>query len=299
MNIGIFGATGFIGSHLLLELSKSHIVAGFSSSFEDSSKNIVKGQYDSKELVDNFSKNLDVAIYTAGAVNPRDIHNSKLDAAIEKSILELKISLEIFFKNNPNGLFVFFSSAGALYPHSKTINHNEKSEIIPIGFYGLLKYKQEEIILEKFSNKNILILRPSNIFGDPFKKNKMTGVIDRILSSCIHGEIVNIFENLKSERDYLFIDDLTSAVSVMIESNGISKGNAPTVYNISSHQNINLSDVIYIINKFLPLNKSRICYTKIHELANSLKIDSTKLRNTINWVPINNFEQALNRIKLQ
>lgn len=289
-NVGIFGISGFIGSHLFNSLSQYYSVKGFSST-------ATGARYDSRVDIDLFTKNLDVAIYSAGAINPRLSTTVESRNIIEVSVKDFETCLEIFFLNNPNGLFVFFSSAGALYPNSFTEFFNEKSSVSPLGFYGDLKYKQELLLANKFSNNNIIILRPSNVFGDPFKKNKTTGVIDKLILSAIRGDVVDIFENLNSERDYLYIDDLQSAVLEILKTDALRKNIGVVTYNLSSHEIIKLNEIIIKIGEHFPVSKSKICYTGIDKLSNRLKIDSAKLRRETGWAPAYNFEKALIKMK--
>lgn len=297
MNIGIFGATGFIGAHLIDKLGQFYTVRGFSSTVEDEARGVVKGRYDSSEDIGLFVKNLNVAIYAAGAVSPRELHSSEQDIVIQKSIKDLQTCLEIFFLNNPNGMFIFFSSAGALYPNSPSKNNDEESPLGPLSFYGLLKFKQEELISKNYYDKNVLILRPSNVFGDPFKKNKMTGVVDRLIASSIGGEVVNIFENLSSERDFLYIGDLEEAVLKLLATDSVMGRKRISVYNLSSHEMIKLSEIILKVQALIPQGKSKVCFTKIDGISNCLKINSSKFRKETGWAPVFNFERALVEIK--
>lgn len=298
MNIGIFGATGFIGSYLLNKLSQHYTVRGFSSSVEDPSKKIMKSSYGSIDGIDCFTKNQDVAIYAAGTVNPREVMASSHDAIISSALEDLKRCLDIFYSNNQRGLFIYLSSAGALYENSFTENYREESTLTPLGFYGTLKLKQEELMRKKFADKNIIILRPCNVFGDPFKKNKATGVIDRLVVSCLSGEVVNIFESLSSERDYLYIKDLGTAVEKILGQRDQFEDRGVLTYNLSSHQMVKLGDVLENVQSYFSSGKARVCFTRIHEPSSWLMVDSTKFRQDIGWKPQYDFKAALADIRL-
>lgn len=295
MNIGIFGATGFIGTHLFNQLGQIHNVRGFSSSLQDESRGIIKGDYSSQKDITLFVKNLDVAIYATGLVDPRALEEN--DEIVMKSVQELEMCMDAFFSSKPDGQFIFFSSAGALYANSPILTYDESFPVQPLGFYGTLKLKQEQLIERRFHSKNVIILRVSNVFGDPFKKNKMTGVIDKLISSSFSGEVVSIFENLKSERDYLYINDLVSAVLKLLAIDLIRNNKEVCVYNLSSHEIIELSRIINKVQDIFPHGKTKVCFTKIDGISNCLKINSNKFRKVTGWSPVFDFEKALIELK--
>lgn len=291
------GASGFIGSHLIQDLSKSVFTQGFSSSQSCNEKNIFKGDYGSLGDIKSFCNQLDSLIYAAGTVDPRFAQNDQYAALKDSLVGQLDLCLGVFFELNPQGKFIFFSSAGALYPKSFTDIHHEESSLVPVGFYGDLKISQEHLIAKKYGDKDIIVLRPSNIFGDPFKKNTKTGIVDRLINSSITGETVNIFENKLNERDYLFIDDLVSAVSMILTNSEFEKNKGVQTFNLSSHVSMNLEDVIKAVS--VTFNGPKIVYSNQANEQNALKISSAKFRELSGWTTKYSFESALQFLKLK
>jgi UDP-glucose 4-epimerase len=299
MNIGVMGATGFVGSHLIQKLTEKSRVRGFSSSVIIDSLNIMKGDYANPDHLKKFSEDLKVLIYAAGTVDPRLSSDIEYHSIRKKLIEELDLCLKTFFESNKQGQFIFFSSAGALYSKSFDETNNELSPLEPTGFYGELKVSQEELIKQYYGDKNIVIIRPSNIFGDPFKKNKKTGIIDRIIASSLKGDTVDIFENLNSERDYIYIEDLVTAINCCVFDTKLSLGETVKTFNISSNIEIKLRDLID--ETFNSFNKppAKICYTKLNTEPNCIKIDSSKFRKLTGWENHYSLSQALEHLKLK
>jgi nucleoside-diphosphate-sugar epimerase len=295
MRIGVMGATGFIGSHLIQDLSKSAFTQGFSSSMSDKENRIQKGDYGSLDDVRIFCKDLDSLIYAAGTVDPRFSQDEQYSVLSELLIGQLDLCIDQFFKINPNGKFIFFSSAGALYPKSFNEIHTESSHLAPTGFYGDLKLGQEKLISQKYNDKNIITLRPSNIFGDPYKKNKKTGIIDRLISSSLSGETINIFENLNTQRDYLYIDDLVSSVNTVLEHEFFKNNRSPLVYNISSNSSIDLKTLIDEVEK--KFGSSKLIFSNQNHQENTLNVNSDKFRIHTDWTNQYSLGSALINIK--
>lgn len=296
MRVGLIGASGFIGSSLCLSLSKVFDTIGFSSSTSSESPKIVLGDYASSSDLIAFCKNLDVMIYAAGLVDPRTPLNLDNIELKDRYLLEFELCVNSFYKEKPGGMFIFLSSAGALYPKSFDRDQSELSPINPESFYGDLKHSQEQSLLEKHGNKNIIILRLSNIFGSPFKKNKKTGLIDRLIASCIDKSVVNIFENLKSERDYLYIGDLVSAVTCILNNGQLKENFSVQVFNVSSEYQYNIEQLIIETQKIFGKPGPKVCFTQIDVPKNGLKVSSKKFRNLTGWKPRYSLEVAMKEI---
>lgn len=292
MKIGVTGASGFIGGHLLKALQSSHDVEGFSESSNDTLLNIAKKTYSSLKDIEEFTRAKDVLIFTSGPVDPRGVNTESLKK-LNENILLLKRFTEFFFEQNPRGKFIFFSSAGAVYEVNNPSPKFEESPLVPQGFYGELKIKQEEMLKNLYGDHDLIILRPTNVYGDPLKKNQATGIIDKLIRSLRTSEITEVVANLQSERDYLFIDDLCNLVSLIVEG----KAGKLAIYNASAHNALTIAEIIQGIHEIFSPNRTKVCFKDISQEQNSLMVNSTKIREAFGWSSGSNFRENLAQIK--
>jgi len=295
LRVGVVGVSGFIGSHLFDGLSSLHSIKGFSSSFSDEYKKIQKGDYFNNEDIQLFCNNLDTLIYAAGMVNPRFSTDENLEKAIKQQIHQLDLWLEIFFKKNPDGKLILFSSSGALYPKSFEKIYDESDSLDPQGCYGMLKFGEENLIINKYFKHKIVILRPSNVYGDPFKKNIHTGIIDRLIYASINGGVINIFDNQLNRRDYLYIEDLIHAVGIVLGDKLFFQTTGIQVFNLCSQISLTIEEVIFYVRKHF--GDVELVYSNQDVAINALFLSSKKFRLLTNWKPRNSFEDSLQKIK--
>ncbi|MBO1511897.1 SDR family NAD(P)-dependent oxidoreductase [Metabacillus bambusae] len=98
---------------------------------------------------------------------------------------------------------------------------NEESLIHPTSIYGFTKYSQEEMcmIVGKSLGIPVVAFRYQNVYGPGQSlKNPYTGILS-IFSTRIKNENeINIFEDGKETRDFVYIDDVVQATILGIES---------------------------------------------------------------------------------
>ena len=86
-------------------------------------------------------------------------------------------------------------------------------------------------------NKNIVILRLSNVFGNNF--NSL--LLPTLIRNAIQKSKINISINVNSTKDYISINDVIDLIFK------IQKKNRFKIYNIASGKNITLKKIIQII----------------------------------------------------
>lgn len=245
----IFGKRGFIGKNLSRYLKKFYIVSH--SSF----KNL--NQYKSK--INNF----DFVINTS--INKKYIKNSynyKFDN-------DLKISSLI---NNTKTAYIFLSSRKI---YESKANIRENSKILPKTNYAKNKLITEKKLSKKL-NKNLVILRISNVIGDKYKIKK------------IHNTFIDIFfhntkkgfklDNKKDYKDFISIEKFCEIIKNVI------KKNLRGVFNVSIGRKIYLNDLISWLNKFNKKNlenKNRTLKSDCFYLNNKKLMSKIKIKNSI------------------
>ena len=214
----IFGQ-GFVGTNISIFLKKKKYNLFLPK----------KGKY-------KFKKNLHNVIYCIGNHNWVKDPKGTYDA-------NLGLVPEIIF-NNKFDSFTLLSSTRLYLGNSE----GETSENNPINinsndknfFYNSLKLAAENLCLS-LNNKNIKVVRMSNLFGDNF--SNQIYLLPTLIRNAINDKKINILINKKSSKDFLYINE---AFDVLLK---IIKKGRYRLYNIASGKNIELSKISQKIKK--------------------------------------------------
>jgi dTDP-L-rhamnose 4-epimerase len=136
---------------------------------------------------------------------------------------------------------------------------DESSKIHPSSIYGITKQNQEQMVLVACAAKNIkaIAFRYQNVYGPGQSlRNPYTGILS-IFSTQIRNQLpINIFEDGKESRDFVFIDDVIDATVAGIEDASIENA----VYNVGSGKPTTVLEVAEQLMKnyniYVPLNIS-------------------------------------------
>ena len=107
--------------------------------------------------------------------------------------------------------------------NKKILKHlatDEKSKIHPTSIYGISKSNQEQMVLVACKSLGIsaIALRYQNVYGPGQSlRNPYTGIISIFSTRILNNNHINIFEDGKESRDFIFIDDVVDATVLAIE----------------------------------------------------------------------------------
>jgi dTDP-L-rhamnose 4-epimerase len=116
----------------------------------------------------------------------------------------------IFELRNPDDKSEFLSACAT----------DEQSKIQPNSIYGLTKYHQEQALMICCKSLNIpcLAFRYQNVYGiGQSLTNPYTGILSIFSTRIKQHKTINIFEDGKESRDFIFIDDVVNATMLGIE----------------------------------------------------------------------------------
>jgi dTDP-L-rhamnose 4-epimerase len=150
----------------------------------------------------------------------------------------------------PSGRLISDLSAGAfeLYcPRTgqelTPVATDEESKLHPNSVYGITKEAQERLVMTVCPALGIesVALRYQNVFGPGQSlRNPYTGILSIFSNSILNGNAINIFEDGKESRDFVFIDDVVNATCLALFKNeaagevfGIGSGVPVTVLRIA------------------------------------------------------------------
>lgn len=148
------------------------------------------------------------------------------------------------------------------YPNSgplEVMPTDENSKIHPSSVYGISKQIQEQLIMSVCNAIGIapIAFRYQNVYGPGQSlTNPYTGILSIFSNRIRSGQNINIFEDGKESRDFVFITDVIDATIAGIENDAAKN----KIFNVGMGRPLTVLDVAKtLIRKFekeVPLNIS-------------------------------------------
>jgi len=173
------------------------------------------------------------------------------------------------------------------------VGTDEESKIHPSSVYGITKQNQEQMIMTVCPTIGIapVAFRYQNVYGPGQSlSNPYTGILSIFSTLIKNGKEINIFEDGKETRDFVYIDDVVSATILGLEK---EEANGE-VFNVGTGE---ATDVITVANELIK-NYNASTQVKIsgnyrlgdirHNFA-----DLTKITTTLGFIPKYNFEEGI------
>jgi UDP-glucose 4-epimerase len=211
----------------------------------------------------------------------------------EHNILQPIQLLETLINTNCKK-FVFTSSGGTIFGEPENIPTTESDySNEPASPYGLAKKKLNEIIKTITSNTTLSysILNLSNVYGPRQDPHGEAGVVSIFSNKYLNGERPVIFGNGEQTRDYIFVQDVISA---LIKSSKIQEDlflNIGTGIETSVNQ-LAESLKTQFSSDLEPIFKD----ARDGELQRSV-LDNTKARKLLNWEPQYDLDTGMIEVK--
>jgi UDP-glucose 4-epimerase len=179
--------------------------------------------------------------------------------------------------------YVFFSSGGTVYGHGGPGLIAESATCEPINFYGQSKKTMEEFIAFVGRNCGLdyLIIRPSNPYGRYQNPLRKQGFIAVALHQIMHDMPVEIWGDGSVVRDYIQVDDLTHAMSMLLRSDASNQ-----IFNVASGCGYALSEVLAILSEVTGRSVNA-CYRPGRKVdVQSIVLDVAKLQRYVPYAPL-------------
>lgn len=191
--------------------------------------------------------------------------------------------------------FIFSSTGGAIYGEAEEIPTAETAPTYPLSPYGIHKLTTEKYLkfYQTVYGLDYTILRFANVYGPRQYKGGEAGVIAIFIDHAAHGHECFINGDGLQTRDYVYIDDVVTALSKAKEINYQGE------INIGRAQEITVLDIVSAISNSLgreftpqfapakPGEQRRSCLS--YDLAKKIlnwepKIDlSEGVKRTLDW----------------
>ena len=302
MKIIVTGGAGFIGSHLVESLLNDdnellifdNFLTGKKDNLSfDGNFRLVEddfGSEDSLALIKNFDPEVCFHLAAQSSVVV-SVQDPVLD--FEHNILQPIQLLHTLINSNCKK-FVFTSSGGTIFGEPENIptaENDYSSE--PASPYGVAKKKLNEIIKAMTSNTTLSysILNLSNVYGPRQDPHGEAGVVSIFSNKYFNGERPVIYGSGEQTRDYIYVQDVISA---LIKSSKIQEDlflNIGTGIETSVNQ-LSESLKTQFSSDLEPIFKD----ARDGELQRSV-LDNTKARKLLNWEPQYDLDSGMIEVK--
>jgi len=172
---------------------------------------------------------------------------------------------------------------------------DEESKIHPSSVYGITKQNQEQMIMTVCPTIGIapVAFRYQNVYGPGQSlSNPYTGILSIFSTLIKNGKDINIFEDGKESRDFVFIEDVVAATILGLEreeANG-------EVFNVGTGE---ATDVITVADELIKNygSTAKVNITGNYRLGDIRHnyADLTKIYSFLGFVPQYNFVSGIKK----
>ncbi|MGB0879637.1 MAG: NAD-dependent epimerase/dehydratase family protein [Polaribacter sp.] len=175
----------------------------------------------------------------------------------------------------------------------KLMATDEKSKIHPSSVYGITKQNQEQMIMTVCPTLGIapVAFRYQNVYGPGQSlSNPYTGILSIFSTQIRNGNGIQIFEDGKETRDFVFIDDVVVATIFGIEKE-VANGE---VFNVGTGE---ATDVLTVANTLIDFYKIDVPITitgrfRLGDIRHNFA-DLTKINKLLGFKPKIFFKEGI------
>ena len=184
------------------------------------------------------------------------------------------------------------------YPNAvdlQLVATDEDSKIHPSSVYGITKQNQEQMVMTVCPTQGIapVAFRYQNVYGPGQSlSNPYTGIISIFSTQIKNGNGINIFEDGKETRDFVYIDDIVNATILGIEKDEANG----EVFNVGTGVPTDVVTVAETLKSYYGID-TPLTITGNYRLGDIRHnyADLTKIRSKLGFEPKVDFQEGIRR----
>ena len=267
MKILLLGGAGFIGTNLVLALSKDSANeitvadrdAAYFAHIEKLGlagvRTVVSG-LSPEEDYDALLAEQDVVYHLVSTSMPTN-SNQHIPEELKANVL-LSANLFEACVRQKVGKVVFISSGGTVYGKESACPLCEETPTNPISSYGVQKITIEKLLYlyNYMYGLDYRIIRLANPYGPYQRPNGVLGAVTTFTWKALHGEPIEVYGDGSVIRDFIYIDDAIRGILNIV--NGESSEH---VFNLGSGQGTSIRQVLETVEAALGVQLN-VIYTE-------------------------------------
>lgn len=202
------------------------------------------GGMENSALLHTLLPRMDSVVHLASATTPGLSRGTpSLEAGLN---LGPTLGLIEAMQRHPNARLVFISSGGAIYGNPDGGDTPETAPAQPLSYYGVGKLAIEEFLrcFERQTGTPVVILRPSNVYGQGQPLYQGFAVIRTMLQHALDGTTMGIWGDGSAVRDFIHIDDMATAIECVL-----GEPSASGTFNVGAGHGHSLNELVGIIER--------------------------------------------------
>lgn len=296
----LVGGAGFIGQALTHKLLTSGcrqvLILGRSShpAHIPSGATYIQGDAADSVMMNSILDGVDEVVDLAYATVPKTSFENPLFDVV--SNLPSSVNLLQVASRKALDKYLLVSSGGTVYGQAQAATIRETHPTDPISPYGISKLLTEKYatFFRQMEQLPVITARPANPFGAMQVGKTAQGFIGAAIAAIRQRQAVTVYGARGTVRDYVYIDDLASALAAMLDS-----GLVGSTYNVGTGIGTDNMGVLAHLHPLaaqdgLPLEVSHLEERRFDVRANVL--DSSLLREHTGWSPSIDLTEGLSRV---
>jgi UDP-glucose 4-epimerase len=241
LRAAVIGSYGFIGAqlHAKLDLAGADVTG-----FTRQAPILASDGRPHDALLDT-----DVLFYLATSVSPASAEQRPDLVASDHDLFRRLVDRLAEVERPP--YVVLAGTGGYVYDPVAPLPFREDSPVAPRTAYGRAKLDLEQALADRGAVLPGVSLRLSTVYGPGQRIRKGQGVIAHWLAAVAAGQPLRLFGDPATIRDYVYIDDVVSALASVGEV-GRAGVELPDVINIGSGQPTRLGDLLDLVVATVP-----------------------------------------------
>lgn len=297
--IGIYGANGFIGRHLMARLNAGKKpVRAISRRIDQDIRRrypvgveFVEADFRDPLAMASSLQDIDTVVQLISTSSP-GLQNRYNVSDISDNVIPHVDFLQSAVSAGVRK-YIFLSSGGTVYGPDAETPIQEDAPTNPISSHGLTKLTIEKYLQMHghVDGLNYVILRVSNSYGPGQLFRKGQGLIPAVLARHAKGLPIQIIGRGLSQRDYIFIDDVIDAIEAAIERDQAQK----TIINVGSGVARSVLEVIETMENVLGFGFDREFVSSRKTDVDTNVLDIGRARKLLSWSPKWGFREGVER----